>query len=67
VVLADPKNRDQDVVVFLATEHLCDSKEEAEQRVAVAALHRVAGKRSLHRVLPPSYRSLWQDLGVKVS
>lgn len=66
VVLRDPKDRDKDIVVFLAAEHHSNSKEEAEQRVAVTALHRVAGDRALHRVLPLTYRPLWQDLGVKV-
>ena len=66
VVLADPKDRDTDVVVFLGAQQQADRPEQAEQLVAVAALHRVAGERALHRVLPPAYRPLWADLDCKV-
>ena len=66
VVLADPKDRDKDVVAFLAAEHQCSSQEESGQRVAVTALHRVAGERALHRVLPEMYRPLWHQLGEHV-
>ena len=67
VVLADPKDRDKDVVVFLGAEQQPAGRpEQAEQLVAVAALHRVAGERALHRVLPPAYRPLWADLDVQV-
>ena len=68
VVLADPKDRDKDVVVFLGAEQAqqADRPEQAEQAAAVAALHRVAGERALHRVLPPAYRPLWADLDAKV-
>ena len=67
VVLADPKDRDKDIVAFLAAEHQCSSVEESGQRVAVTALHRVAGERALHRVLPEMYRPLWQQLNDHVS
>ena len=67
VVLADPKDRDKDVVAFLAAEHQCSSLEETGQRVAVTALHRVAGDRALHRVLPEMYRPLWHQLSEHVS
>ncbi len=66
VVLADPKDRNKDIVVFLAEEHQADTPEEAEQRAAVTALHRVAGDRALHRVLPEAYLPLWQELCAKV-
>ena len=67
VVMADPKDRDEDIVVFLAAEHQCSSQEETGQRMAVTALHRVAGERALHRVLPEMYRPMWKQLGEKVS
>ena len=67
VVLADPKDREKDTVVFLASEHQCSSQEETSQRVAVTALHRIAGDRALHRVLPEMYRALWDNLGEHVS
>ena len=66
VVMADPKDRDKDVVVFLGTEHQTANIEEAGQRLAVTALHRVNGDRALHRVLPEQYRSLWHHLGEQV-
>ena len=68
MVLADPKDRDKDVVVFWgAEEQQADSRpDQAEQLAAVAALHRVAGERALHRVLPPAYRPLWADLDARV-
>ena len=66
VVLADPKDRDKDVVVFLGTEHQTADAEEAGQRLAVTALHRVDGDRALHRILPELYRSLWHQLGEQV-
>ena len=66
VVLADPKDRDKDIVVFLASEHQCASPEETGQRVAVNALHRVCGERAMHRVLPEIHRALWHQLGEQV-
>lgn len=65
VVLPDGKDAARDVVVFLDAMHAGASEEEAAQRGAVAALQRVAGERSLHRVLPHAYRDLWQALGVQ--
>ena len=67
VVMADPKDRDEDIVVFLAVEHQCSSQEETGQRTAVTALHRIAGERALHRVLPEMYRPMWKQLGEKVN
>lgn len=64
--MADPKDGDKDVVVFLGTEHQTADAEEAGQRLAVTALHRVNGNRALHRVLPELYRSLWHELGEQV-
>ena len=66
VVMADPKDRDKDVVVFLGTEHQIADAEEAGQRLAVIALHRVNGDRALHRVLPEQFRNLWHQLGEQV-
>ena len=69
MVLADPKDRNKDIVVFLGSEHQAEGTlpDEAEQRAAVTALHRVAGDRALHRVLPQAYRPLWQELCATVS
>lgn len=67
VVLADPKDRNKDIVVFLASEHQADAPDEAEQRAAITALHRVAGDRALHRVLPQAFLPLWQELCAMVS
>ena len=41
VVLPHPKQQDKDVVVFLEDAQAAPTEEEAEQRAAVAALHRV--------------------------
>ncbi len=65
VVLPDGKEGTRDIVAFLGSEHAAPSEEEAGQRGAVAALQRVAGERSLHRVLPQRYRELWQALGAQ--
>lgn len=62
VVLADPKDRNKDIVVFLGAEHQAGVPDDMEQRAAVTALHRVAGDRALHRVLPQAYLPLWQEL-----
>lgn len=69
MVLADPKDRNKDIVVFLGSEHQAEGTlpDEAEQRAAVTALHRVAGDRALHRVLPQVYLPLWQELCAAVS
>ncbi len=41
VVLPHPKQQDKDVVLFLEDSQAAPDEEEAEQRAAVAALHRV--------------------------
>lgn len=43
-----------------------DPAQEAEQRLAVAALHKVAGERNFRILLPKMYLDLWDTL-VKVS
>ena len=63
VVLPDRKKSENDIVVFLDQNDACDSEQEAQQRGAVAALHRIAGNRSLERTLPPTYVELWKALG----
>jgi ATP-dependent RNA helicase DHX57 len=64
VVLPHPKQpSDKDVVVFLDDAHAAPTEEEAAQRAAVAALHRVAGDRALDRLLPRPYLAQWQELG----
>ena len=55
VVLPDAKKSENDVVVFLDQTSACECEQEAQQRAAVAALHRIAGNRSLERTLPPQY------------
>jgi ATP-dependent RNA helicase DHX57 len=62
VVLPDPKRSENDLVVFLDERFASPDAAEAEQRGAVAALHRVCGDRQLHLLLPPQYRPLWQDI-----
>jgi ATP-dependent RNA helicase DHX57 len=64
-VLPDAKKSENDVVVFLDQENACDCEQEAQQRAAVAALHRIAGNRSLERTLPPQYVKMWKALGEK--
>ncbi|KAL4527192.1 hypothetical protein Ndes2526B_g09099 [Nannochloris sp. 'desiccata'] len=63
VVLPHPKQQDKDIVVFLPEAHAAESDDEAQQRGAVAALHRIAGDRALERTLPPQYGALWRSLG----
>jgi len=63
VVLPHPKQQDKDIVVFLPEAHAAESDDEAQQRGAVAALHRIAGNRALERTLPPQYAALWRALG----
>ena len=65
VVLPHPKRSDDDVVLFLDSKFACESEQEAQQRAAVVALHKIAGNRSLERTLPPSYVDLWKSLGEK--
>ncbi len=68
VVLPDAKNRDKDVVAFLDKNLPAEpSEEDAGQLAAITALHKVAGDRSLHRVIPAQYQPLWQDLSKQVS
>jgi len=62
VVLPHPKQQDKDIVVFLPETHAAESDDEAQQRGAVAALHRIAGDRALERTLPPQYAALWRAL-----
>lgn len=62
VVLPHPKRSDNDIVVFLDSKYACASEQEAQQRAAVVALHKIAGNRSLERTLPPSYVDLWKSL-----
>ncbi|PRW33164.1 P-loop containing nucleoside triphosphate hydrolase isoform A [Chlorella sorokiniana] len=62
VVLPHPKKQELDVVVFLDDAQAAPSEEEAEQRAAVAALHRVQGDRALDRILPRPYVVQWKDL-----
>lgn len=66
VVLPHPKQQDKDVVVFLDDSQAAPSEDEAEQRAAVAALHRVQGDRSLDRVLPRPYVQQWRELDQQV-
>jgi hypothetical protein len=68
VVLPDPKlpGTDKDLVIWLPQGHAAAAEEEAEQRGAVAALHVVAGDRSLDYLLPKGYRPLWGALGQEV-
>ena len=63
VVLPDAKKSENDVVVFLDQTSACECEQEAQQRAAVAALHRIAGNRSLERTLPPQYVEMWKALG----
>ena len=66
VVLPDKKDDKKDVVVFLSSADAADTEEEAQQLGALAALHRVAGERALHRILPSSYLPAWQKCGQEV-
>ena len=65
VVLPDSKKKEDDVVLFLDKSDACEDEQEAQQRVAVLALHHLAGNRSLERTLPPSYVELWKATGEK--
>jgi hypothetical protein len=67
VVLPHPKQQERDVVVFLDEALAAPSQEEAEQRGAVAALHRVQGDRALDRLLPRQYGQQWRDLEQQAS
>ncbi|QDZ20021.1 DExH-box ATP-dependent RNA helicase [Chloropicon primus] len=65
VVMHDPKKKENTIVFFLDRELSADTKEEACQMAAVVGLHRVAGDRAMHRVLPKTFLSLWDQLHVK--
>lgn len=65
VVLPHPKRSEDDVVLFLDRKDAASSEDQAQQRAAVVALHRIAGNLSLERTLPPSYVSLWNELTSK--
>ena len=62
VVLPHPKNSEKDIVLFLNEADAAASEDEAQQRAAVVALQRIAGDRSMDRVLPPPYVPLWHGL-----
>jgi hypothetical protein len=62
VVLPDLKRSENDVVVFLDEQFSTSDLGEVEQYGAVASLHRVAGDRQLHMLLPPQYKQLWLDI-----
>ena len=62
VVLPHPKNSEKDTVIFLDSAHVARSENEAQQRAAVAALHRIAGDRSIDKLLPPPYLPFWKAL-----
>ena len=64
-MLPDAKKSENDVVVFLDQNYACECEQETQQRAAVAALHRIAGNRSLERTLPPQYVEMWKALGEK--
>ncbi|KAL6770675.1 hypothetical protein ACKKBF_B32175 [Auxenochlorella protothecoides x Auxenochlorella symbiontica] len=65
VVLPHPRQAEADAIMFLAEEAAAETEEEALQRGAVVGLHRLAGDRSLHSLLPEQYRGLWKELGHK--
>ena len=62
VVLPDPKKRENDQVIFLPRDLAAPDAWEAEQRVAVVALHWLAGDRQLEMVLPTQYRGVWRQV-----
>lgn len=66
VVLPHPRQADADAILFLPEEAAAATEEEAAQRGAVVGLHRLAGDRALHSLLPEQYRGLWKELGIKV-
>jgi hypothetical protein len=69
VILPDPKHpgSKDDIVIWVDHKYAAATEEEAEQKGAVAALHQLAGNRSLDYVLPSEYKSLWGELGEEVS
>lgn len=62
VVLPDEKKSEKDIVVWLDGKYGAADAAEAEQRGAVAALHRLEGNRNLSYILPARYRELWSSL-----
>ena len=62
VVIPDAKRSENDIIVFLDDRFGASDAAEAEQRGAVQALHRVAGDRQLHLLLPPQYKDLWHGI-----
>ena len=66
VVLPDEKDDKKDLVVFLNAADAADTEEEAQQLGALAALHRVAGDRAWHRILPSNYLPVWEKHGQEV-
>ena len=68
VVLADPKDRDKDVVAFLDRNQPAEGDEdEAGQLAAIEALHKVAERGALHRVIPSQYQPRWHELSKQVA
>lgn len=63
IVLPHPKRPDKDTIMFLHDSLAADEEEEAMQRAAVMALHRLAGDRSMERVLPEGYVEQWRSHG----
>lgn len=66
VVLPDEKDNDRDVVVFLDAALATETEDNAQQLGALAALHRVAGDRAMHRILPEQYLLTWEAYGREV-
>lgn len=66
VVLPDGKDFKKDTVIFLDAAKAAASEEEAQQAAALAALHTVAGDRSMHRILPRQHLDDWAWYGVRV-
>lgn len=60
VALPSTKAPKDDIVRF--TQRTYETKEEAMQRAALAALQHVMGGRSMHVILPHAYREEWLDL-----
>ncbi|GIL84569.1 hypothetical protein Vretifemale_13233, partial [Volvox reticuliferus] len=63
VVLPDEKRREDDIVVLLDEKYGAEDEQQARERGAVAALHRVQGDRALERILPKEFVSMWTELG----
>lgn len=60
------KDNEKDIVVFLAASAAAEAEDEALQLGALAALHRVAGDRAMHRVLPHAYTPAWERFSQEV-